>query len=270
LANSKHESNSLINSYESTFVRSSEQSTEVLWNRPRGQSKLPLIVLVHGHMENRIGAALHLNFLNSQRRLFRWNACIASISQPGYGKSTGPSDYCGPRTQRAVIDVICHFKSLDFVDPSRVALIGYSRGAIVAAMVAAKMRHLSAVVLGSGFYDFEKYYSVASAGIRRAIETECEAGPEAFWQDVFLERSALAWVEKISAPTLVFHGGRDERGGFTEAKEFVRRISENGTQAKGVFLKDCGHHIPIGLFLRETKRFIGSSFGSRSKGLDLQ
>jgi dipeptidyl aminopeptidase/acylaminoacyl peptidase len=78
----------------------------------------------------------------------------AALSQPGYGHSDGPSDFCGPFTQDAVVVAIDFLRNQSFVDPNKVVLYGYSRGAIVASMVATKDPKLAAVVLGAGAYNF--------------------------------------------------------------------------------------------------------------------
>ncbi len=38
-----------------------------------------------------------------------------ALSQPGYGKSDGPSDFCGPRTQNAARAVIDHVRKMEFI-----------------------------------------------------------------------------------------------------------------------------------------------------------
>ena len=59
----------------------------------------------------------------------------AAVSQPGYGQSDGPPDFCGPYTQAAVMKAIDFLRQMPVVQPQHVALYGYSRGAIVASMV---------------------------------------------------------------------------------------------------------------------------------------
>ena len=85
----------------------------------------------------------------------------AAVSQPGYGKSDGPPDYCGPFTQDAVQAAVEFLRRQTFIDPTRIALYGYSRGAIVASMVATKV---AAVVLGAGAYDFFSWLLRAAVG----------------------------------------------------------------------------------------------------------
>ena len=109
---------------------------EVFWTRPAGDGPYPALLLIHGHQEQlrnggeayvatgRLGVIAARGFV------------AAALSQPGYGNSDGPQDYCGPFTQEAALVALDFLRKQSFVDPKKVALYGYSRGAIVASMVA--------------------------------------------------------------------------------------------------------------------------------------
>lgn len=222
--------------------------------KPEGVGPRPLLLFIHGHMDPLIGAQIHSNFLKCQKRLNRWKVCIASVSQPGYGASDGPPDYCGPKTQMAISDTIEFFRQRSFVDNRRLALIGYSRGAICASCVATREKSLAAVVLGAGFYDFESYYKAAPKGIKQAIEHEAGLGTQ-----VFQDRSALINAEKIQSPILILHGQRDERGGMFEAEQLARRAPK--AQAK--IYSEFGHHIPFRIFFREVSKFFRKNIGEQ-------
>ena len=56
----------------------------------------------------------------------------AAVSQPGYGASDGPPDFCGPFTHKAVLAALAFLRTKSFVKADKIALFGYSRGAIVA------------------------------------------------------------------------------------------------------------------------------------------
>jgi dipeptidyl aminopeptidase/acylaminoacyl peptidase len=113
-----------------------------------------VLLLIHGHQEHlRNGGEA---FVRTGRLgvIATRGYVAAALSQPGYGDSDGPPDYCGPFTQDATMVAVDFLRRLPFVDSKRVALYGYSRGAIVASMVATRDPRLAAVVLGAGAYDF--------------------------------------------------------------------------------------------------------------------
>src|SRR5262249_3817681 len=124
-----------------------------------------------------------------------------AVSQPGYGGSDGPADFCGPSTQRAVQAVIEHFRRQPFVLPDRIAREGISRGAIVAAMVAAHDTKLAAIVLISGVYDLSAIPPGPIANDMKREGVRSRADLEA--------RSALSAVTRIKAAALILNGARD-------------------------------------------------------------
>jgi dipeptidyl aminopeptidase/acylaminoacyl peptidase len=241
--------------YELTMI---DGVTEVLWGMPeRRLSAQPLVVCVHGHHDPPIGARMHLNFVNKVRRLDRWGVSIASVSMPGYGRTAGPADYCGPRTVAAVASALEFLSGRVGVDPERVILLGYSRGAIVAGLVASRVR-LAGLVLGAGFYDFARYYAEAPTHIQRAIERETGATPEAF-----ALRDVLECADQITSPTLILHGQLDRRGGVPGARALERRLRENGVRCELLVYPDVEHLVPFREFFRRTAEFV-SNIGART------
>ena len=80
-----------------------------------------------------------------ERIAVRVGVVAASVSQPGYGGSDGPPDWCGPATQRAIRIVLACLRRRADVDPGRLVLFGVSRGAIASSMVAAEEPELRVV-----------------------------------------------------------------------------------------------------------------------------
>lgn len=234
-----------------TQLKVADGEVELLWATPQGEGAFPAILFVHGHMENRAGARIHKNFLISQKRLDRWGVCLASVSQPGYGGSSGLPDYCGPQSQEAVREAISFLKIQPMIDPKRIALVGYSRGAIVAAMTTTQVTNIRAAVLGAGFYDFKSYFEQAPEGIQAAIRRESGIDETAFDS-----RSAVKAANSIQTPLLILHGTRDERGGAPEAERFSKIVSSNGMRAELRIYQQYGHHIPFRIFLAETRKFL--------------
>ncbi|HET8670853.1 MAG TPA: alpha/beta fold hydrolase, partial [Candidatus Saccharimonadales bacterium] len=174
------------------------KKVEIFWTKPTGDGPYPAILLIHGHQEQvRNGGEA---FVNTGRLgiLAKEGYVAASLSQPGYGNSDGPPDYCGPFTQDAALTAIDFLRKQPFVNPTKIALYGYSRGAIVASMVAAKDPKLAAIVLGAGAYDFFSWYPTPMRGIDANIRREAGTSPEAF-----RARSAIYHIDKIKSPVLL-------------------------------------------------------------------
>jgi dipeptidyl aminopeptidase/acylaminoacyl peptidase len=175
----------------------------------------------------------------------------ASLSQPGYGNSDGPPDYCGPFTQDAALVALDFLRKQPFVNPNKLALYGYSRGAIVAGMVAARDPKIAAVVLGAGAYDFVSWYPTPLRGIDANIRQE--AGTSA---DAFRARSAIYHIDKIKSPILLLHGTQDERIPVRQAEIFFDKLKASGVRVEMKIFPKARHSIPIDEQYREIYPFL--------------
>jgi len=223
---------------------------EIFWIKPEGIGPWPAVVLVHGHQEIRKGGEMYVKngYLED---LAKRGYVAASVSQPGYGQSDGPADFCGPFTQEAILGAIGFLRTKPFVNPNRIALFGYSRGAIVSSMVATRDPKLSAVILGGGAYDVHTWYPTSISGINRLIEQE--AGTTAA---AFKARSAIYHVDKIRASVLILHGEMDDRIPATQAQAFFQKLKAAHVPCKMRIVPSTGHGIPKKIIYKEFIPFL--------------
>ncbi|WP_246765008.1 S9 family peptidase [Ensifer sp. PDNC004] len=222
-----------------------------------GTAPTGAILLIHGNQGGRrLGASEFVDSGALTRLSSRLNIVTAAVSQPGFGASDGPADFCGPRTQQAVIAAVAFLREHPAIDPDRIVLYGNSRGAVAAAMVAAQLSDLRAVVLASGVYDLDSVFDNAPMGIRKAIELE--AG---LFSEAFKARSALHHVGNIRSEILLLHGRHDDRAPASQAEAFYEALSDAGVP---VDLKvfDCGHRIPRDESQRVLGEFLERIFAS--------
>lgn len=231
--------------------KESKKKVEFFWTKPAGDGPYAAILFIHGHQEQiRNGGEAYVK-VGRLGIMTTKGYVAAAISQPGYGNSDGPPDFCGPFTQDAVLVAIDFLRNRPFVNPNKVVLFGYSRGAIVASMVATKDQNLAAVILGAGAYDFFKWYPTGIPGINANIEWEAGTSSKAF-----KDRSAIYHVEKIKAPILLLHGARDERIPVSQTKAFAEKLKAQGISVKMVIFPRAGHGIPIDEQYREIYLFL--------------
>ena len=217
----------------------SSKRIEIVWTKPAGDGRWPVVVLVHGHQDGpRIGARMYIEGGGLQR-FAATGYLVAAVSQPGYGRSDGPPDFCGPRSQNAVLATVAYAKQLPGADARRVALYGYSRGAVVSAMAATRLSDLSALILGGGIYDLKETFPRLAKGIQQNIRTEAGSSDEAFRL-----RSPLLHVDRIKAPTLVLHGELDDRASADSARRFGAALQASGATVRVVVFPGAGHGIP--------------------------
>jgi dipeptidyl aminopeptidase/acylaminoacyl peptidase len=212
------------------------------------------VLFIHGHQEPfRDGGEAYVKNGRLGRMASR-GYVAAAVSQPGYGRSDGPPDFCGPYTQAAMSRALEFLRTQPFVQPHKVALYGYSRGAIVASMVATKDPQLAAVVLGAGAYNFFQWYPTPVRGIDAHIEQEMGTSAAAF-----RARSAIFHVDTITAPILVLHGAQDERVPVRQAEAFAETLQAKRVPVTVKICPHAKHRIPIDAQDREIDPFLEES-----------
>lgn len=221
------------------IARSGGARVELFQARAPGETPAGAILFVHGNQGGqRFGAVEAVDTGTLLRFSSGLNVTAAAVSQPGFGASHGPPDFCGPSTQQAIIAALSFLQEQSYVDPDRIVLCGNSRGAVASAMVASQVADLRAVVLMSGVYDLEAAFAGSPQGLQLAIEKEAGLSREAF-----LARSALHHAHKIQCEAMLLHGRRDERAPVAQAETFAEALSDTGLPV-ALRLFDCGHQIP--------------------------
>ena len=133
-----------------------------------------------------------------------------------------------------------------FVDKRKVGLWGISRGAIVAASLAVTKPELFAAgILQSGAYDIKALLNnIQIEGIRENYYEEAGKSDEAI-----KERSTILKMEKLSCPTLILHGEKDDRYPAEQIRLLDKKLTELNKEHETVILPDADHFIT-----RQTRR----------------
>lgn len=235
-----------------------------LWLRPEGPGPFPAILLVHGHQDGERPGADQWKNMGRVDELVRSGIAVFAVSQPGYGKSDGPPDFCGPFSQEATRAVLAEMRRRAFVDTKRIALLGGSRGAVVAGMVASREPTLAALVLVSGPYDLVREYEAMKAkpSLRKIVDNiEQETGGAT--NEALRARSVLYAVDGIKAPTLILNGEKDDRTDPEAARVLAEELRARGVDAKAVIYPNAGHKLGR-LFADEQRAFLEKHLHPRS------
>jgi dipeptidyl aminopeptidase/acylaminoacyl peptidase len=241
---------------------------ELFMAKPEASRSWPVILFVHGHQSPpRPGARV---FIHRDRRpqlatidegrletMRERGYLAAAVSLPGYGRTTGPADFWGPRSQTALRAALDYLLQVPGADSSKVAVYGVSGGAATASMEATTDPRIKALILVAGIYDVGESYPTGDPGLDVFIEREAGLTPEAFAQ-----RAALRYADKIEAATLVLHGSEDHRGGVVDqARLLAERLQANGRVVHLRVYDQTPHSIPISAQWEEIDPFLKQIIG---------
>jgi dipeptidyl aminopeptidase/acylaminoacyl peptidase len=183
-----------------------------------------------------------------------------AVSQPGYGHSTGPADFCGPATQHAVSGVIAKLRADGYIFSNKVLLEGVSRGALVAGLIAAHDPSIAGVVLISGLYDLPEFAANPKSAEAKLIVNSIveETGGR---NDALRTRSVLSFADNIRAATLIINGAKDDRTDPDQARRLATEIAAQGVTARAIIYPTFGHQIPVDVRDKEIDPFIERVLG---------
>jgi dipeptidyl aminopeptidase/acylaminoacyl peptidase len=225
---------------------------------PANTQPWPAVLYVHGHQHPKRPGGEAVAQTGLMERVAAAGVLALSLSQPGYGRSDGPPDFCGPRTQGAIRSVLHHAVGRLGAQSGRAALIAGSRGAIAAAVAASDAPALGALVLTAGVYDLAAGYRECSwSGIKRNIEREAGTTKAAFQA-----RSALAKAHLVRCPVLIMHGALDDRFPPEQAERFAEALAGREAPVELKVFPDEGHVISRPRFLREAHGFVNRRLGT--------
>lgn len=213
------------------------------------------ILFVHGNQGGlHLGGREAVDDGSLTRFSSRLGVTAAAVSQPGYGASDGPADFCGPATQKSIIAALGFLKGQPSVDSKRIVLYGNSRGAVATAMVATKVADLRAIILAGGVYDLRDAFRKSSRGLQQVIQEE-----SGILDEDFSDRSALYHAHTIRSETLLLHGKYDDRASVDQAERFYEALAGAGV-AVSLHKLEGGHRLPRGQVTPILREFLTRVF----------
>ena len=236
------------------------RKVEYFLEKPAGPGPWPAIILLHGHQDwPRAGGKDFVTWGVLDDFANRGYLAV-SISQPGYGNSTGPADFCGPLTQHAVTAVIARLRANGYVKANRLLIQGVSRGAMVAGLLASQDSGIAGVIMISGVYDLPEYVREAKSPMQKsvvdALITETGGSEQAL-----RSRSVLYFAQNFKAPALILNGAKDDRTDPKQALRLAEAINTHGGHARTIVYPQYGHNIPVEVRNKDIGPFIEQILG---------
>jgi dipeptidyl aminopeptidase/acylaminoacyl peptidase len=127
-----------------------------------------------------------------------------------------------------------------FVDKDRVGAMGWSQGGYISAFITTSSDRFRAVSVGAGISDWMTYY--VNTDIHPFTRQYLKATP---WDDpeIYKKTSPISYVKSAKTPTLIQHGGNDQRVPLPNAYELFQALQDRNVPAKLVVYKGFGHGI---------------------------
>lgn len=239
---------------------------EFFLEHPASLPPWPTVVLLHGHQPwIKPGGKVYVNW-GVLKQLADRGYLAVSISQPGYGKSNGPADYCGAFTQHAVMGVIAKLRADGFASQKKLLIEGVSRGALTAGLVAAQDPSVSALVLISGVYDLPAYVDDSNPGMIKKNIIAAMVAETGGTKDALEARSILLQAQNIKASVLILNGALDDRTDPMQANALAEKIMRGGGDARAIIYPKYGHKIPVDVRGKDIDHFIEEVFGESDGG----
>ncbi|WP_246310901.1 alpha/beta hydrolase family protein [Paenibacillus xylanilyticus] len=121
---------------------------------------------------------------------------------------------------------------LPFADPTRISLMGFSRGAINAVHTATSFNEgpnrVHKLVLWSGVADVERTYHERT-DLRRTLKRVLGGSPRAV-PEAYLARSPLSVVSKLRCPVLIMHGTADTQVNYSHGTRMYHWLKQRGIE----------------------------------------
>jgi len=126
-------------------------------------------------------------------------------------------------------------------DPDKLAHIGWSYGGYMTAWVITQTTRFKAAMVGAGLTNMWSMYGTND--IPSVLISYFGGIPNAKTLPLYLDRSAMSHIDKVTTPTLILHGAQDERVPIGQAQELYRGLKDRGKATELVFYPREGHGI---------------------------
>ncbi len=208
--------------------------------------RVPLLVVAHGgptgaHMNNfRVGGLEGGQALAGQG----WAVLYPNVrGSTNYGEAFMRANIpdWGGGDWRDLMTGVDAMITKGIADPDRLALIGWSYGGYMTAWGITQTTRFKAAMVGAGITNVWSMYGTND--IPNYLGTFFGGIPDKTTRALYMERSAMTHVDKVTTPTLILHGGTDDRVPTGQALELHRALKERGKTTELVFYPREGHGI---------------------------
>jgi dipeptidyl aminopeptidase/acylaminoacyl peptidase len=124
-------------------------------------------------------------------------------------------------------------------DPDKLAFMGWSYGGYMTCWVVSQTTRFKAAMMGAGLTDMPSMYGTND--IPNVLVPYFGGLLSKETMPLYLERSGITYVDRVTTPLLILHGGSDQRVPIGQPMEFYRALKDRGKTVELVFYPREGH-----------------------------
>ncbi|GAX89452.1 alpha/beta hydrolase family protein [Effusibacillus lacus] len=179
------------------------------------------------------------------------------IFAPSYRGNEGGEgrDEFGGSDKEDVLSAYRLLQNLSFVNPERISVMGFSRGAINATLTAVEIPAVHRLILWNGVTDLAQTYE-ERIDLRRMLKRVLGGSP-AKKPGSYQSRSPLLMANRIRCPVLIMHGSEDRQVDFSHGLNMYKKLKELGGNVDMHFYRGYGHHFPPPIHEAAVERMFG-------------
>jgi dipeptidyl aminopeptidase/acylaminoacyl peptidase/CubicO group peptidase (beta-lactamase class C family) len=210
---------------------------------PAAPAPAPLLLDIHGGPHNAWNPAASVRHLDHQV-LASCGVAVLTLNprgSDGYGASffTAAVGAWGSGDERDFLEPVEQLVAEGTADPARLSVTGYSYGGFMTCYLTASTSRFAAAVAGGSICDLSSFSGTSDAGPAIA-QREFGATPD---QAVGVTRalSPIERVDQVRTPTLLLHGGADDRCPPGQAEQWFTALRQRGVPSRLVLYPDASH-----------------------------
>lgn len=139
-----------------------------------------------------------------------------------------------------VISGVDHLIAKGWVDPARVASMGWSQGGYISAFLTTSSDRFAAISVGAGISNWATYYynTDITPFTVNYLGDDPASDPE-----IYAKTSPMTYIRSARTPTLIQHGELDRRVPIPNAYELRQGLEDQGVPVEMIVYKGYGHGI---------------------------
>ena len=210
----------------------------------RAGTRVPLLVEAHGGPTGASNAGFKASW-GSPGQVWAGQGWATLYPNPrgstGYGEKFTRANIMdwGGGDYRDIMTGVDELIRRGVADSTKMAFEGWSYGGYMTAWVVSQTSRFKAARMGAGLSDLQSMYGTTD--IPGYIGTFLSGVPTQKTLDFYRARSAITFVDNVTTPLLILHGGSDERVPTGQAQEYFRALKDRGKTVQLVFYPREGH-----------------------------